>query len=175
MKNVHNLIYAVGMLGGKASLTVLGGGDKEDDLRRLADAQNCAVEFIENVDNSDLPEVYRGHDVFVMPQLYASGMSKVMIEAMACGLPTISSDLEAHREVISDGVNGFLSGVDADAIAACARKVLGTGATELKRVAETARRDVVERYSLQSNVDREYALYRSLVGAEFTSALGERV
>jgi glycosyltransferase involved in cell wall biosynthesis len=165
MKNVHNLITAIGRLEGDACLTIVGGGDDADELRRLANEQSCSIEFIDNVDNSDLPEIYRRHDVFVMPQLYASGMSKVMIEAMSCGLPTISSNLEAHREVITDGVNGYLCEFDADSIAACAKRVIETNPDMLAELIERARIDVVEHYSMRSNIGREYELYRALLGA----------
>ena len=165
MKNVHNLIRAIGLLAGRASLTIVGGGDSEEELRQLADGLNCDIEFIDNVNNSELPDIYRAHDVFVMPQLYASGMSKVMIEAMSCGLPTISSDLQAHREVVTDGVNGFLCGIDAESMAACARRVIEMSPGKLAEVVEKARADTVEQYSMQSNVDREYALYMSLLDA----------
>ena len=100
-----------------------------------------------------------------MPQLYASGMSKVMIEAMACGLITIGSNLQSHCEVIEDGVNGFLCGIDADAIRECFRKIIDCSPERRQDVAIAARKSAVEHYSLKTNINREYALYTALVGA----------
>lgn len=170
MKNFHNLILASGRLGRAVRLTLVGGGDYASELKRLAGEQPCEIDFVANVENSDLPGIYRAHDIFIMPQLYASGMSKVMIEAMACGLLTVGSDLKAHHEVIEHGVNGFLCGLDDGSIADCIRTIIETGPERLAAVSRRAREDAVHRYSLEANVDREFSLYASLVGVAPTAA-----
>lgn len=165
MKNYHNLIAAVSRFNGALSLTLVGGGDEEEKLKGLAAEQSCTIKFVHNTKHSDLPSMYRSHDIFIMPQVYASGMSKVMIEAMACGLITIGSDLRSHREVIEDGVNGFLCGVDADAIGECLQRIIDCSPKRRQDVATAARRSAIDCYSLKANISREYSLYTSLVGA----------
>ena len=52
----------------------------------------------------DLPDVLAACDVFAFPSLY-EGLGGAVIEAMALGLPVVSSDLPAVREVVEDGAS----------------------------------------------------------------------
>jgi alpha-maltose-1-phosphate synthase len=51
--------------------------------------------------------LYQQADIFVMPT-YSEGLPQVFMEAMAAGLPIISTNLPQMQEVISDGITGFL-------------------------------------------------------------------
>jgi glycosyltransferase involved in cell wall biosynthesis len=65
----------------------------------------------------DLPSMYREADVFVFPSLI-EGMPLVVLEAMACGVPVITTT-HGPGEIVRDGVDGFFVPIrDADAIAA---------------------------------------------------------
>jgi len=118
------------------------------------------------VANAALPDRLRRADVLLLPQLYGAGMSKVMIEAMACGLIVVASDIEAHRQVLADGRNGFICGMETDSIAACLRRLLDTAPDELAAIAQQGVEDVSEKYSMRSNARRELAIYRSLIDAK---------
>ncbi|MDO8500793.1 MAG: glycosyltransferase family 4 protein [Gemmatimonadaceae bacterium] len=64
------------------------------------------------VSDSELEVVYRGSDLFVMPNVPVpgdiEGFGLVMLEAGLCGLPTIASQLEGIADVITEGENGHL-------------------------------------------------------------------
>lgn len=64
------------------------------------------------VDEAELATLYRGADVFVMPNVLVAGDMEgfgiVMLEAGLCGLPTLGADLEGIRDVIRPGENGVL-------------------------------------------------------------------
>jgi glycosyltransferase involved in cell wall biosynthesis len=70
-----------------------------------------------NVPQTQLPEIFRSADVFVLPTL-VEGMPMVVLEAMACGLPVVVTP-NGPAEVVRDGIDGFVvpSG-DSDAIVA---------------------------------------------------------
>src|SRR5690606_29766449 len=69
-----------------------------------------------HVPQSSLPEIYRGADVFVFPSLL-EGMGLVVLEAMACGLPIITTP-NGPSDIVRDGIDGFVVPVrDPDAIA----------------------------------------------------------
>jgi phosphatidylinositol alpha-1,6-mannosyltransferase len=70
------------------------------------------VRLLGRVPDDQLALLYRGSDLFVMPNVPVvgdmEGQGLVMLEAGACGLPSIASRLEGITDVITDGVNGHL-------------------------------------------------------------------
>ena len=56
---------------------------------------------------TELADIMRNTTVFVSPMI-SDGVPCSMLEAMACGMIPVMSDLESIREHITDGVNGFL-------------------------------------------------------------------
>src|SRR5204863_478455 len=68
------------------TLCVLGGGSLHDDLERLARERGVTVDFRGVVPHGQLPRYFQSADCFVLPSL-TEGNPKVLIEAMACGLP----------------------------------------------------------------------------------------
>jgi glycosyltransferase involved in cell wall biosynthesis len=87
----HNLIIA----GGKGWLY--------DEMLAEVERQrlNGRVHFIGFVDDADLPTLYSGADLFAMPSLY-EGFGLPLLEAMACGVPTISSNASSLPEVVGE-------------------------------------------------------------------------
>lgn len=56
----------------------------------------------------EMPDVYRGSDVFVLPSEKNETLGQTFIEAMACGLPVIGAQTGGIPEIISDSYNGYL-------------------------------------------------------------------
>lgn len=84
-------------------LTVVGKYDPED-----ADTAPYAktVHFTGTVLHSEVPDLLRKADVFILPSL-GEGMALSAIEAASCGLPLILSENSGLKEMIEEGVNGF--------------------------------------------------------------------
>lgn len=55
----------------------------------------------------DIADLCRASDVYVSVSLQ-EGLPVSVIEAMACGLPIVASDIRGHRDNVVDGENGFL-------------------------------------------------------------------
>jgi len=55
-----------------------------------------------------MPNVYRGSDVLVLPAERNETLGQIFIEAMACGLPVIGAKTGGMPEIINDGYNGYL-------------------------------------------------------------------
>lgn len=57
---------------------------------------------------SDVPELLGNASVFCAPTYYREGLPRVLIEAAAAGRPIVATDVPGCREVVVDGVNGYL-------------------------------------------------------------------
>jgi glycosyltransferase involved in cell wall biosynthesis len=108
-------------------------------------------------------DVFRSLDVFVIPSVEADTIPQVLMQALALGLPVVSTTVGSIPDVIQDGRNGFLvSPRDAEALAERIVKLLDDPA--LRSAMGICGRAVVERdYSLESMVDRLEAVYRKVM------------
>jgi phosphatidylinositol alpha-1,6-mannosyltransferase len=78
------------------------------------------VRMLGKVAEEMLGRLYRGADLFVMPNIHVKGdiegFGVVMLEAGMCGMPVLAADLEGISDVVREGENGHLVGSeDADA------------------------------------------------------------
>jgi len=68
------------------------------------DLQN--ITFTGQVDN--IEEIWSKHHLFVLASRY-EGMPLALVEAMICGRPCVVTDVAGNRELVRDGINGFLA------------------------------------------------------------------
>ena len=84
---------------------------------------------------------------YVLPS-YHEGTPKTVLEAMACGRPTITTDAPGCRETVTDGLNGYLVPVkDVDAIVAAMEKIIADPAGTAQ-MAKAARLIAEEKYDV---------------------------
>lgn len=113
-KGVHNLLTALARLPEADWRLTIAGSPEVDPayaaaLRRQI-GQMAAPERITlrgRVSDEQAAALLRSHDVLAMPS-YHEGFGIVYLEAMASGLPVIASADGGAREMVQDGVNGFL-------------------------------------------------------------------
>jgi glycosyltransferase involved in cell wall biosynthesis len=65
------------------------------------------VHVLPLVKRDDMPKLYADHHVFVFPSL-VEGMPLCLLEAIATGMPTVTTDAPGMNDVVEDGVNGML-------------------------------------------------------------------
>ncbi|MGB0034744.1 MAG: glycosyltransferase family 4 protein, partial [Candidatus Acidiferrales bacterium] len=65
------------------------------------------VSVVPFVKREDMPRVYAEHDIFVFPSL-VEGMPLTLLEAMASGMPVVTTKTSGMTDVVEDGVNGLL-------------------------------------------------------------------
>jgi glycosyltransferase involved in cell wall biosynthesis len=162
-KNLETLVAAVAKLAGRFELvlTMVGGGALRERLERMAEELGVSLEVVPFVDHLALPAIYTSADVFVLPSL-TEGHSKVLLEAMSCGLPCVASDVGGNRAILAGRGAGLLFDPgDAGALAAAIERVL-THEAFARDLGERARAEVAERYDLAGLVAREIALLKQV-------------
>jgi glycosyltransferase involved in cell wall biosynthesis len=109
-----------------ARLGVAGSGPRRADLERLAAELGVAgaVTFTGRVDNERMPELYREADVVLNPAL-ADNMPNSLLEAMASGVPIVSTRVGGVPYLVTDGVSALLvPAQDPDALAAAVGRLV---------------------------------------------------
>jgi glycosyltransferase involved in cell wall biosynthesis len=107
-KGVSILLSAIAEVEGLGCI-IVGDGPEYQALRKQAESIGIIdrVVFTGPLDQPDIKALYSVCDFFVMPST-ADAFPLVVLEAMACGLPVISTDIGAAREIVFDGFNGFV-------------------------------------------------------------------
>ncbi len=142
-KNIINLAKSLSLI--KSSdfhITLIGKGALEKDLRRILDEGHVSYEIIPRMSHDRLVIKYQSADVFLLPSL-AEGYPKVLIEAMACGLPCVVGKYPGYSDIITDGNNGLVCGFDPQSIAEAIGKLLAD--TEIRERLSFNSREFVEK------------------------------
>src|SRR5262249_4732443 len=87
-----------------ARLVVVGSGKEERNIRSDLAKELCQgkVHIERDVDHEQLPQWYRAMDLFVMPSRYENH-SNAVLEAMACGIPFVASDVGGNNPLAKTG------------------------------------------------------------------------
>lgn len=89
-------------------LTIAGCSSTEDQIKAFfapeSRGQLCVIPF---VTREDMPAVYAAHDIFVFPSL-VEGMPLTQLEAMAAGMPVVTTATCGMSDIVEDGFNGLL-------------------------------------------------------------------
>jgi glycosyltransferase involved in cell wall biosynthesis len=144
--------------------TVSGIGPDFDTARYLAEKLLPGrVAFTGYADYETVPELYRGHDVFVSPT-YAEGFSNTILEAMASGHAILSCRAVGVTDCLRDGDNGLLvEPGDVPALAAALARLIGDEALRA-RLAANALEEARRTYSWETVAAQIMSHYAGLLG-----------
>ena len=95
----------------------------------------------------EVREAYAGADVFVFPTTPIEGFGLVRIEAMAAGLPVITTEAGGAREIVRDGIDGFIVDYDAPQQLVDRLRQLAEDPSRRLRMGQEARRRQQELFS----------------------------
>jgi glycosyltransferase involved in cell wall biosynthesis len=143
-------------------LVLVGAGPLRGEIESIVRAANAESLVWFAGERSDIPDVLRGLDCFVLPSL-AEGISNTLLEAMASGLPVIATRVGANADLMEDGLSGRLvPRADPEALA---REMLAYLADPVlaRRHGRAGRQIVERRFSLERMVGDYEALYRRLL------------
>ncbi|MDC0714957.1 glycosyltransferase family 4 protein [Stigmatella sp. ncwal1] len=170
-KGVMELLDAVKQLvvrdGRRLKLLVSGIGPDVDAVKaRVAnEGLRGSVELTGYSAYEDAPGLYRQGDLFVSPT-YAEGFSNTILEAMATGLPIVSTQAVGVLDCLEDGRNGLLVPPrDAGALADAIARVLDDAVLR-RRLARTALAEARALYSWQAVGRQIQQVYADLLGTQ---------
>jgi glycosyltransferase involved in cell wall biosynthesis len=150
------LITNLGGIGNdNVHLMIFGFGSKEEYYKRLCDELGISqnVTFNGYIVNTEVPKAFYKMDVACFPSLSES-FGVAAVEAMACGVPVITSDASGFTEVIEQNVTGFIIPKnDIDALADKMLEVYMIDKDILKQMGMNGYRRVEELYNFEKNLE----------------------
>lgn len=143
----------------EARLLLVGKGEEEDALRRLAGERGVGerVHFTGAVDHDLLPVILSAADIMVLPTAN-EGVANAWVEALACGTPVVTCDVGGARELVSGDLAGRLVARTPEAAAQGMREVLAAP-PDRQEVAALA-----ERFDWVTHAEKLAAYYDRLIG-----------
>ena len=148
----------------ECQLKLVGGGEREGEIRNLLEALPHASSRTELIGFSDPKPWVEWADALIHPSL-AEGMSNTLLEGMAHGLACIANDIPSNREVLGGGEAGILVPVgDVDALVEAMRR-LATVPGECEHWRQRGRKRAEEVYSIDRITDEYLQLYAGLLKA----------
>jgi glycosyltransferase involved in cell wall biosynthesis len=147
-------------------LHLVGDGPEKQRLKGLARKLGIASAMTWHgwISPGALPQIYQSADCLINPSLY-EGMSNVVLEAMACGVPVIASRVPGNDELVLDGDTGFLFDLREPAALVSALAQLRDAG--LRRRMGTSARNRAVNFCSWHNVARQYL---ELVSTRLSSA-----
>jgi glycosyltransferase involved in cell wall biosynthesis len=108
-------------------LTVAGTSAGEDEVRKFfAPEVRDRVKVIPFLTREEILGTYAAHDVFVFPSL-VEGMPLTLLEAMATGMPVVTTNVCGMADVVDDGINGLLvPPADGENLAEAVKRLCGS-------------------------------------------------
>ena len=147
------MLEATAKLRGHVDATVMfvGEGPEGDALRARAHKLGVALEVRRFMDHHALPAVFDAADAFVLPS-FTEGHPKVLLEAMASGLPCVASDVGGNRAIVADGDTGLLVAPDDHAGLAERLEAVLTEPERARKLGDRAREAVCASYNLETDL-----------------------
>jgi len=156
-KNLFNLIEAISETG--LTLDICGKGTLGEQLTHKAKQLNVQINFIDVVPNYKLPEILNHYKYYVLPSIF-EGMPKSLLEAMACGLVCIGTDIDGINEIIEDSVNGYLA--NDTSVSALAETINRAIQQPTENITAKAVQTICDEFSIEIIVEQENNLFGNL-------------
>ena len=140
-----------------------GEGPEQKSLEDLIEKYGLQESFRIRGFLPDLSEFYRGLDLYINTSRH-EGLPMSILEAMAHGIPVVATDVGGVREIVNDGIEGFLV-QDRNPVnisEKCIRFIKNKNI--LKRASTAARKKIEEQYSVSRMAQAYHELYMNCVG-----------
>lgn len=177
---VGRVVYAKGLrefvgaarrlrAGGVRARFVIAGGLDAGSLTAIDETtlaewtRDGVVEYAGHLD--DVRPLLATVDIVCLPS-YREGMPKSLLEAAACGLPVVATDVPGCRDVVVEGDTGYLVPPrDVEKLAEALAKLIRN--PDLRaRMGARGRARVIERFTARSSIERTLRVHEELLGAQ---------
>lgn len=147
-----------------ATLKIIGDGYYRQTLEQLVRTLNLtnSVHFMGLIPNNEIPNELRASDIFLLPSLH-EGFALTLLEAMACGLPIVSTPVGSVPEIMNVWENGIMVPLkDPDQIAKAIITIFNDTALKLK-YGERSVNAINESLTWKSIAKKYETLYNSVI------------
>ena len=177
-KGVDVLIQALALTP-EVQGVIVGTGPMEGAARALVHQLGLAerVYFAGHVADADLPAFYQAGDLFVLPSIHRSeSLGIVLLEAMASGLPVISTELGTGTSYVNqNNVTGLVVPPRDPAALAQALRRLARHPEQRAALGQAARQRIQEAFSLEQMLDQTERVYREILGESPARGSGQNM
>lgn len=163
-KGLDELIEAQSRLGETTRLYIVGSGTIESELRAKVTEHSIedSVRFVGSVPHDEIQRYYAAADVFCLPSHHES-LGIVNLEAMAAGLPVVTTRIDAIEEYVTHNKNGMLVPPgDADALTDSLRQLAFDSGLRFRLA--TAAQTTASRFSWGSQAEKMESFYEATSG-----------
>ena len=160
-------------------MTIVGDGRIRTDLEALTNKLDLSaiIEFKGSVENEALPDYLRRADIFVIPSIVDAlgdqeGLPVVLLEAAACGVPIIATNVGGITDFVTDNETGLL--VEPESVDQLANAIRRLSADDRlrARLSQAGRALVEEKFSWDPIFDRFDALVGNALSGSVANAAG---
>jgi glycosyltransferase involved in cell wall biosynthesis len=123
---------------------------------------NSRIEFTGRVPTADLVRHYNEAKLLVTSSVH-EGFGLPLAEAMACGTPTVATEIGAYKEIVEHGESGWLVPPSNPEALAGAIRMMWNDASLRQRLAEGGRRRILEKFNWKKAAEETLAVYEELV------------
>jgi glycosyltransferase involved in cell wall biosynthesis len=163
-KDYSNLIKSITRVASERNVFLIAGdGPQRADLEKLA----CELKVFDALRflgiRGDVPQLMTAADGFVMSSAW-EGLPMVLLEAAASSLPIVATNVGGNREIVCDGISGFLvAPSDPVALASALQQMEEVPPTVRTAMGLAGRDHIIKNYSLSSVLDKWESIYRVFI------------
>ena len=168
-KGVRELVEAGRLLRTRGLDVVIRLVGKPDEASSVSVPQEALQAWHEQGDiewlghQDDIPKIWAEAAIAVLPSYYREGIPRSLLEAAACGRPVVTTDMPGCREIVEDGVNGYLvTPGDVASLADALEKLINDPLLRA-RMGRAGREMVLARFTERQVVGQTLETYRSLL------------
>lgn len=141
-------------------IDIIGYGSQRNILESFAKDLNVKVNFLDRLNNNEILDRLKDYRYYISTSTY-EGNPKSVLEALSVGCVVFASNIKNHKELINDGVNGYLFNLDNDSL----RKVFTENYNKenLGKISKNAKNNIYETNSIEKYIEAENSDLQNLL------------